>query len=275
MNKNYSLTINDWLKLSTKKLDLNGIESSRLDCLLLLELALKKNKAEILAQLNEDLKYDDIKKLDQLLNRRLDNEPVAYITNKKEFCGLDFFVNKYVLIPRPESEEIISETIRLNSKKIKNIADIGCGSGCIGLSIKNSLPNTNVDLYDINKNALLIAAKNAKNLNLKVSIKKSNLLKNITRYYDLIVANLPYVPDKMEVSKEILKEPRNAIFSGETGINLYRDFWDQIHKLNIKPKFIITESLLIQHNEMINLAKKSGYKFSKVSNLIQVFSLAA
>jgi len=275
MNTNYSLTINDWLNKSEKILRDSNINSSRLDCLMLLEFVLQKTRVNILSELGNELNKGDLKKLDDFLLLRKDRLPIAYITGSVNFYRRDFFVDQDVLIPRPETEEIISQTLKLNLKNISRIADIGCGSGCIGISLALELPDKKVDLYDLDQKALDVAKINCSRYNLKLNLTKSNLLAKLEDNYDLIVCNLPYVPIDLNVSSEVSYEPKTAVFSGKDGMDLYRKFWTQVNELKSKPIYIITESLIFQHDLMENIAKEYSYNIISKNALIQTFSLVA
>ncbi len=275
MNTNYSPTINDWLNKSEKILRDSNISSSRLDCLMLLEFVLQKTRVHILSEMGYELSQDDLKKLDDFLLLRKDRLPIAYITGSVNFFRRDFFVNQDVLIPRPETEEIISQTLKLNLKNISRIADIGCGSGCIGISLALELPDKKVDLYDLDQKALDVAKINCSRYNLKLNLTKSNLLAKLEDNYDLIVCNLPYVPIDFNVSSEVSYEPKTAVFSGKDGMDLYRKFWTQVNELKSKPVYIITESLIFQHDLMENIAKEYSYNIISKNALIQTFSLVA
>ena len=275
MNTNYSPTINDWLNKSEKILRDSNISSSRLDCLMLLEFVLQKTRVHILSEMGYELSQDDLKKLDDFLLLRKNRLPIAYITGSVNFFRRDFFVNQDVLIPRPETEEIISQTLKLNLKNISRIADIGCGSGCIGISLALELPDKKVDLYDLDQKALDVAKINCSRYNLKLNLTKSNLLTKLEDNYDLIVCNLPYVPIDFNVSSEVSYEPKTAVFSGKDGMDLYRKFWTQVYELKSKPVYIITESLIFQHDLMENIAKEYSYNIISKNALIQTFSLVA
>ena len=275
MNTNYSPTINDWLNKSEKILRDSNISSSRLDCLMLLEFVLQKTRVHILSEMGYELTQDDLKKLDDFLLLRKNRLPIAYITGSVNFFRRDFFVNQDVLTPRPETEEIISQTLKLNLKNISRIADIGCGSGCIGISLALELPDKKVDLYDLDQKALDVAKINCSRYNLKLNLTKSNLLAKLEDNYDLIVCNLPYVPIDLNVSSEVSYEPKTAVFSGKDGMDLYRKFWTQVNELKSKPVYIITESLIFQHDLMENIAKEYSYNIISKNALIQTFSLVS
>ena len=137
------------------------------------------------------------------------------------------------------------------------------------------MPDKKVDLYDFDQKALDVAKRNCSRYNLKLNLTKSNLLAKLEDNYDLIVCNLPYVPIDLNVSSEVSYEPKTAVFSGKDGMDLYRKFWTQVNELKSKPVYIITESLIFQHDLMENIAKEYSYNIISKNALIQTFSLVA
>ncbi len=272
MNMTYSPTLHNWLTISEKKLKDLGIKSARLDSLIILEIVLNISRANILAKLNEPLSNKNLDELNTLLLKRSHYIPMAYLTNKVEFYKRDFFVNENVLIPRPETEAMIDSVKEINPKKYK-VLDLGTGSGIIGITLKLEIPSLDIDLSDISQKSLVIAKKNYVKFKLNLHLIHSDLLDDISSSYDLIVANLPYVPINLKIEKDLDYEPKRALFSGQDGLDLYRKFWHQISQLDKKPKFIFTESLIVQHKELTAIAKASGYSLYNTSGLIQSFSL--
>ena len=273
MSTNSLLTINDWLICSQKSLSLKDISSSRIDCLIILGYVLDLSKVNILANPDRLLSKQEVGKLDRLLKLRADRTPIAYLTNKKEFYRRDFYVDHRVLIPRHETEEIIDQVLKLDMDETSKIADIGTGSGCIGITLALEIPNSQVDLYDISDDAITVAQINAATYCPSINIRKSDLLANISQEYDLIVCNLPYVPTNLNVSPEIKFEPQLAVFAENNGMSVYVNFWNQVKGLSKRPKYIICESLEIQHNDNISMANAAGYEFINTSNLTQLFIL--
>jgi len=157
--------------------------------------------------------------------------------------------------------------------KSRNIVDVGTGSGCLAVTLALELPNSRVVAVDVEQSALGVARKNAYSHGTKVSFKESYLLDEIVENMDLIVANLPYVPNGLITSPEIEKEPKIALFSGSEGLDLYQSFWAQVgSKFSSSPApLIITESLLSQHNEMIALAASVNYHLLKTAGLAQAW----
>lgn len=270
------MTIQNFLQEAIKVLQVTDIPTARLDTLILLEDCLKLDRAHVLAHLDKELGEKEVKWLQERIERRSHHEPLAYIRSSCEFYGRDFYVNESVLVPRPETEPIVTLVKDLlRQGKYRDIADIGTGSGCIGLSIALENPDSHVDLYDIDPEALKIATKNAQTYNCKnVRFLHSNLLKNLRSSYDIVVANLPYVPDGKPENVDVYFEPGHAIFSGDDGLNLYREFWKEIHSLVDKPTYILTESRPnSQHKELNNMASLSGYNLILTDNFIQEFQL--
>lgn len=305
MDSRNTSTINGWLQNNNLKLSNAGIESARLDCLVLLEHVLKKNRSWILAHGDEVLDVNTIASLNSLLDQREKRVPLAYIVSSKEFYGRKFKVTKEVLIPRPESEAIIELLLekygneKLSAVATKNnwnlnqvendnpllstppsplntIIDIGTGSGILAITAKLELPQLHVIATDISISALQIARKNALLLGAKVQFKLQDFIKDglpkmpKTRPY-VIVANLPYVPKDLITSPEILKEPSKALFSENDGMDHYRKFWEQISLLKNKPEAVITEALDTQHETMYSFAAAAGFKLEKTTDLIQLF----
>ena len=275
MNIHSSSTIREWLISSQKALSAEGIISARIDSMIMLELSTKMDRAKILANPNQKLSKAELRKLKKILAIRLKNYPIAYIKGEEEFYGRNFIVDKSVLIPRPETEEIVQQILELKLENHPVIADIGTGSGCIGITLKLEIPDAKVDMYDISNKALKIAKKNAKKNQAMVGIYKSDLLKQLKSDYDLIVANLPYVPKEVVTGKEVAFEPESAVFADNDGMAFLEDFWTQIEHIANRPKLIVTESLDFQHHHNESLAKKSGYRLSKTSNLTQIFIVQA
>ena len=147
------------IDIGSQKLKLKKISSFRLDSEVLLSKVLKKTRENILINLHQKVASDKITKFKEYINRRALNEPVAYITNEKEFWSKNFYVNSKTLIPRPETELIVDKLIRLYEKKSINILDIGTGSGCILISLLSELKNSKGTGIDISNGAIKVAKK--------------------------------------------------------------------------------------------------------------------
>ncbi len=269
-------TVGSFLTNATSILAESGIMTARLDVLILLEDILGQNRANILAHPEQNVTTSQKETLDVLITKRQSRTPLAYLRGKTMFYGRIFLVTTDTLVPRPESEDMITilKTC-LSSSQSPSIADIGTGTGCLGLTAMLELPSSTSDLYDMSDKALVVAKKNAKLLGVSPThYFEEDLLSNANeRVYDALLANLPYVPDEYEINPDAAFEPRIALFAGKDGLDDYRIFWDQISHFESKPKFILTESIPdIQHRKLRDLAKQTGYELKQTSGFIQLFA---
>lgn len=202
-------------------------DTPSLDASLLFEAATKLNKVKQITYNNLEIDKQEQELFHQLLQRRLNFEPIAYIIGKKEFYGRDFKVNKNTLIPRPDTETIVESVIDyVKTLQFKpSILDLCTGSGCIGITLAIELDSDNITLSDLSKEALEVAKLNARTLcNKTIDIIESNLLINCKKY-DIIVSNPPYLTKQWceEVSKEVKKEPLLALEGyGDDGLDIIR-----------------------------------------------------
>lgn len=210
---------------------------------MLLSSYLDINPLELLTILDKEVDSDIEKLYKSSLEALKENKPIQYVIGNVNFYGIKFIVNRNVLIPRFETEELVEQVVEytkdLNKDKIK-ILDLGCGSGAIGLTLKSILKDSEVTLVDISKEALEVAKLNANNLNLDVTFIESDWFSNVKlEQYDIIVSNPPYIRTDEEI-EEIVKnnEPSLALYGGVDGLDCYRKIL-----ANIKPylnnKFLI------------------------------------
>ena len=223
------MIISDWLKVATKSLKNIGISSARLDAELILANTLRKNRTYLHAHLDEEIDPRRLDIANARLDLRLDRVPIAYILGYKEFYGRKFAVSPSVLIPRPESEDLISLFLELTASEIteKTLIDVGTGSGCLGITTKLERNNLSVILSDVSKPALKIAEKNADTLKADVTIQQQSLLNGQIRPVDYIFANLPYVDKSWDVSPELKYEPELALFAEDEGLKLILELISQ------------------------------------------------
>lgn len=268
------MTVEQFLNDSAQKLGKAGIETPRLDCLVLLEDTLHQNRAHLLAHPETAISHSDLTLLNNFITHRTQHVPLAYIRGRVDFYGRTFVVNKYVLVPRPETEAMIELLKKTDLPSRPRIADIGTGSGCIGITAALELPDAEVFLCDIDASALQVAKENVQAQNFGESflpkIQQRDLLEG-TEQIDVLLANLPYVPDSYSINKAATFEPKLALFAGEDGLDLYRRLWQQISALDHKPLHILTEALPQQHRALGALAKTAGYDPLERYGLIQHF----
>lgn len=254
-----------------KRLVEAGVDSPRRDCLVFIEDLLNKDRSWVNAHAEYELSDEQIYVLNDKLKLRINREPLAYIRGKAWFYKRFFEVSPDVLIPRPESESFIELVKEI---KPKTVVDIGTGSGCLAITTKLELPETQVFATDINDAALKVAQKNAQKHNVEINFVQGDLLEPMKKLElddFVILANLPYVPNHLVTSPEIETEPEMALFSGKDGLDHYRKFWSQVRELNIKPINILAESLESQHKSLDIMAKEAGYKLDKTDILVQLF----
>jgi release factor glutamine methyltransferase len=193
--------------------------------------------------------------------------PIQYILGTTSFFGLEFMVNENVLIPRPETEELVDKIIREAPKQRINVLDIGTGSGCIAIALAKNLSNAHIFAWDISDEALAIAELNAKNNNVKVTFSKEDILqkRNIDlNAFDIIVSNPPYVREceKKEMSNNVLEyEPHSAIFVSDSNpLVFYKAIADiAIHSLRNNGSLYleINENL---GNETLEMIRSKGFE---------------
>ncbi len=262
---------NEILKKGVNFLKKNKIENPYLDTELILSKITNKKREEILLNTNNKLKNKDITKFNKYLFRRYEKEPMAYILGYKYFWKHKFLTNKSVLIPRPDTEIVIEETLKyLPKENSKKILDVGTGSGCIVVSILKERPKCNATAIDISKNAINVAKTNAKLHQLENKINFINI--DIDKYksynYDLIISNPPYINciDLNRLDDDIkLHEPMLALSGGFDG---FRDLKKVIIKskklLKINGKLIL-EIGHRQKNQCLKILYANGYYINQVS----------
>jgi len=266
------MNLETWLKEAAAKLTSVGIGSARLDCLILLEDLLARDRTYLLAHPEIELTRQQLNTLSRQLRQRAHHTPLAYIRGFSEFYGRRFLVNKKVLEPRIESEVIIKLLKILKLPPKPKVADIGTGSGAIGITAKLEIPEAEVDLYDIDSNCLAVARHNAHLHELSLHIYKRDLLSRPARVYDVILANLPYVPDAWHINEAAAMEPRIAIFGGPDGLDHYRRMFAQLARQQHPAQFVLTECLPPQHEALTKIAATNNYKQKASQDFIQVFT---
>jgi release factor glutamine methyltransferase len=201
------------------------------------------SKEEIFSEPERLLSESELKRFLELFERYKKGEPLAYLTGKKDFYGLEFVVGPNVLIPRPETEMLVERVLEYAREFNGPILDIGTGSGCIAVALAKRL-GRRIYASDISEKALKVAEENARIHSADVEFFQSDLLEEVERAFDIIAANLPYIGKKKfnEIDKNVAKyEPHKALYSGDDGLIYYRRLFDQISKKDWKPKVLIGE----------------------------------
>ena len=255
------MNVSSWLKKAA---------ISRLDAELILANSLGKDRVFLHAHPDYELSEAEEAKADSDLARRANHEPLAYILGYKEFYGRKFTVTPDVLIPRPETEAIINLAKELKPQKI---LDVGTGSGCIAITLKLELPESDVFAVDISPKALKIAA----DLGAKIAFAESDLLSGVQSEYNLIVANLPYVDKKWDwLSPELRYEPNLALYAEDAGLYAIKRLVSQVKAHLTKNDTLILESDLSQHAKIQEFVENNtNLTLVKADGLAQMFAKIA
>jgi release factor glutamine methyltransferase len=249
----------------TEILKKNKIPNPQLDCEILLSNLIDKDKKYIILNSKKILNLEKTKKFKDLIERRKKGEPIAYLINKKDFWKDEFFVNKSVLIPRPDTELIIEQVLKIYSKDSQlQFLDIGTGSGCILLSILKERPNFYGTGIDISKKSINVSKFNAKKLNLMNRVKffHSSVDNFKIGKYDMIVSNPPYIEllNLKYLEKDVVNfEPKLALNGGFDGFSKIRRVIKKASNLIKKNGKFVLEIGFNQKNKVKTILKKEGF----------------
>ena len=264
------MTINQALTIATQKLQKNKIPNSSMDAEILLAHILKCSREYLITHSDKNLLNPKIRLFEKYIIRRIKGEPIAYITGHKEFYGLDFFVNKNVLVPRPETELMVEEVLEhvTHNTQHTTIIDIGTGSGCVIISLAKLLKfEIRYLAIDISKSALTIARKNAKlhHVDKKIKFFYGDLLEpilNNLKNHTIITANLPYLtPTQIKNSLTIQKEPKLALAAGNDGLKYYHELFNQINSVDLSSCSHVSLYLEIDPSQKTSISKLIKQKF--------------
>lgn len=213
---------------------------------------------------------DEENKLQESIQKIKDGFPLQYITHNQEFMGINFEINQNVLIPQPDTEILVENTIGLvlgnkslenqeDSKKTMQILDLCTGSGAIAVSLKKYLPDVKIFASDISEKALEVAKKNAKNNNVEIEFIKSDMFENIHEKFDIIVSNPPYIKSEEieKLSKEVQNEPKVALDGGKDGLKFYKIISREIKNYLKENGTLLMEIGYDEANEVMKLFENS------------------
>jgi len=264
------MNIQTLLNQASKTLKQLSNTSSKLDSEILLSKIIKKNRKYLILNSNEELKKENIKSFDYLVKRRKKGEPIAYLINKKEFWKQNFYINQNVLIPRPDTELLVEETLKLFNVNSKlNMLDIGTGSGCILLSILKERRNFFGTGIDISKKAINVARFNAKmhQLSNRVKFYNSDVDKFLIGKYDLVVSNPPYIKRQdlkyLEVDVKGF-EPKLALDGGKDGFSKITKVISKTSTLLKRNGRFILEIGFGQKKKILSILKQNNFFINKV-----------
>jgi len=263
------MNIENILNEGIRTLKQSKIPNPQLDSEILLSNSIKRDKKYIILNPKELLNSEQVETFKNLIERRRRKEPVAYLINKKEFWKDEFFVNKDVLIPRPDTELIIEQVLKIYSKDSQlQVLDIGTGSGCILLSILKERPNFYGTGIDISKKSINVSKLNAKQLNLTSRVKffHSSVDNFKIGKYDLIVSNPPYIKlfNLKYLEKDVISfEPKLALSGGFDGFSKIRKVINKARTLIKKNGKFILEIGFNQKNKVKKILKEEGFYINK------------
>ena len=260
------MTVLDVLQSTTAYFKKRKIDSPRLNAEHLLAHALGRKRLELYLDFERELAEPELAPLRELVRRRGEGEPLQHLLGTVEFCGHIFLCDKRALVPRPETEELVELLISNFQFPISNfrVLDVGTGSGVIALALAKEFPEAKISGVDISEDALALARENAERLGLndRVRFKKSDLLQDIGETFDLIVANLPYIAaqDRHTLSREVLRDPKVALFAGAQGDELMRALIDQA-PVRLRPGGMLALEIGIGQSEaLLSILAEKKYR---------------
>ena len=246
----------------------NNIISAKLDSEILMSQAIRKNKKFIILNLHKEIKKRDLDYFDNLIQERAKSKPIAQIIKKKDFWKYEFTVNNNVLIPRPDTEILIEQALKLVKNKNRlQILDIGIGSGCILMSILKEKKNFIGTGIDISNKSLQISVVNGQKLriNNRLRLIKSNIDNFNTGKYDLILSNPPYIKKSILkcLEKDIGFEPKQALDGGLDGLSEIRKVINKSSELIKRSGHFIIEIGFDQKNKVKKILRDKGFYIKK------------
>ena len=261
------MTIAQWLKQATDELADDLLPSPRLDAEIILAHTLKRPRTYLHAHTDDEVSLRDIDIANARIELRKDRVPVAYIIGHKEFYGRRFTVTPSVLIPRPESEQLITllksqlpNSVALPGIARRRLVDIGTGSGCLGITAKLEFPELEVALTDVSRHALQVAEKNAASLGAEVETFTSDLLLDYPYSPDIIIANLPYVDRSWEQSPELVNEPAEALYAEDDGLAIIKRCIEQVAVRSKPDALLLLEADPRQLDAITSFGRAHGFK---------------
>ena len=257
------MTIKEMLSKGMIMLKGNNVDSPKLKSRLLLQYILNKPRQYLIVYDNEEIGKKEQWEYFVNIYKLINGVPLQHITHQQEFMKMNFYVDENVLIPRPDTEILVEEVIKIANKiNQPKILDLCTGSGAIAISIAKSVPNAEVYAIDISSKAIEVAKKNSKELGTNVKFIKSNLFSKLNQMkFDIIVSNPPYIKkDVMKnLSKEVQKEPELALDGGIDGLDFYRKITKQAIEYLKYGSYLCFEIGYDQKEEVIDIINKQEH----------------
>jgi len=255
------VNLNKVLADTTIKLSESGIEGAARDARILTAYALQIPISELSLKINEQVSGKITSKLEKLILRRINREPISKILGRREFWGRTFFINENVLDPRGDTETLIEYVIE---KPVKSVLELGTGSGAIAITLACEWKEVHVTAVDISEEALSLAKSNAEKFNVqnKIDFLKSDWFQAVKGPFDLIISNPPYIGliEKDEISTEVIKyDPQIALFAGRDGLDAYKKIIPDLAKFLNPDGFVVLEIGASQSNQVKNMMNLVGF----------------
>lgn len=241
------------------------IDNPELDAQLLLAYVLNKSRTFLFAFPEHVLTQEQLNTFQSLIERRLRGEPIAYILERQEFWSLDLYVDKNVLIPRPDTETLVEQALNyIPENNVVTVIDAGTGSGAIALAIASERPKARLLATDLSEQALAVAAKNKQNLQIKnCSLLRANWLNCIaTNSVDILLSNPPYIDKSEELKGDVLSEPESALYAPEQGLKDIQILIQQGLRI-LKPQ----SYLLVEHGWQQGAAVRELFSETRENNI--------
>ena len=243
------------------KLSHSGIESAARDARVLTAYALEVPISDLSLKINDKVSSNIISKLEKLILRRINREPISKILGRREFWGRTFCINKNVLDPRGDTETLIDYVIE---KPVKTVLELGTGSGVIAVTLACAWKEVQVTAVDISEDALLLAQINAEKFNVenKIQFLKSDWFENVEGIFDMIISNPPYIGwvEQDKISAEVKKyDPEIALFAGYDGFDAYKKIIPSLSKFLNKEGLVVLEIGASQSSQVKDIMNSSGF----------------
>lgn len=257
------MNIKQLINYGKKLLKENEIQDSSIIAKTLAQYILQMDRMKIIVNEEKEIEEKEKTRYYLALIEIIQGMPIQYITNKQEFMNLEFYVDENVLIPRPDTEILVEEVINIAKQEKENIQilDICTGSGAIGISIKKNIKNAHITMSDISNKALDIAKLNStKHIKSnQIEFVQSNMFENITKKYDIIVSNPPYIKNNLiqTLSANVQKEPFIALAGGEDGLDFYKILADEAYKFLNNEGYLCMEIGYDQKEKVISILKET------------------
>ncbi|MGC8868838.1 MAG: peptide chain release factor N(5)-glutamine methyltransferase [Sulfurihydrogenibium sp.] len=266
------MKLKDLFEYAVKSLKDSKIENPQLEAIILIQEFLKIPKHKIFTQ--PDLEITDYQNFLDALEERVKRKPLSYIVKKKEFFGLEFYVDKGVLIPRPETEILVEKVLEsLKTKENPIGLEVGVGSGCISISLLHNKKDLKMVALDISEKALQITKINAEKFNVldRITLKNFDIMKDELEslgieYVDFVVSNPPYIPEKdyENLQEEVKHEPKEALIAGKVGTEFYEKIVERLKSLLKEDGFFAFEIGIGQSEQVKNILERNGFKKVKI-----------